>query len=330
MFVQALQGLRPSPFDPPGAGQRTLDNPHQQIDLPFAGVPPYKSRNPTGSITEPGATQSPQSARTHASNEDGSLTDRLIHTVVTNQNDALNLLFDAAEHQTSAQDDADTAEEDMQDSGAALEDGNVPPSQTGLSPSSTATSSTDKWCSLRHRLSKPKPDVVEVWKSCPFVKQRWMSPEEAVTYVDLFFRNMMSLSPILDNHFANHSNHKTLITEEPALCCTIIMLSARYHLLVGEGGLTRGILLHERLWEYCQSLFQQVVWGHPHSVKRNTRTLGTIESLLLVTEWHPRSFHLSPDLNSNDSDVDESKNQESAEKTRGMLLSKALSGTLHY
>ena len=72
---------------------------------------------------------------------------------------------------------------------------------------------------------------------------------------------MSDLSPILTGYYREHSNHHNLIPREPVLCCTIITLSSRYHLLAGEGGLTRGFYVHDRLRKHCQSLFHQVVWS---------------------------------------------------------------------
>jgi hypothetical protein len=128
-----------------------------------------------------------------------------------------------------------------------------------------------------------------------------MTAQEAATYVDLFFRNMAPMSPILDNYFADHTRHEYLITREPIVCCTILTLSTRYHLLSGVSSLSRGFILHERLWESCQSLLQRVIWGDGLCMKQNKNVIGAIESLLLLTEWNPRSFlsrhHLAKDSN---------------------------------
>ena len=124
-----------------------------------------------------------------------------------------------------------------------------------------------------------------------------MTASEAVTWVDLFFENMAVLSPVMDDYYRSYDNHYTLINEEVLLCSTILMLSSRYHHLVGDGSLCRGFLLHERLWKYCKTLFDQIRWGEERSRSGpRIRTVGSIQSLFLIAEWHPRLFHL--DLNS--------------------------------
>ncbi len=174
---------------------------------------------------------------------------------------------------------------------------------------------------MRHPLSNPSQETLREWSSWRFVKLGWMTPQEAVTYVDLFFQNMSILSPILHNFYQNHSNHRTLIVREPVLCCTIIALSARYHVLSGDGGLSRGFYIHDRLWKHCQYLYHRIIWDERRAVKDQTRHLGTIESFLLVTEWHPRSAHVAPDLDLWESDIGISEGEESLchSKSRDIL-----------
>jgi hypothetical protein len=43
--------------------------------------------------------------------------------------------------------------------------------------------------------------------------------------------------------------------------------------------------------------------GQERSSKFNTRTLGTIEALMLISEWHPRSLHFPPENDGWDSDM---------------------------
>ncbi|UKZ68266.1 uncharacterized protein TrAtP1_009301 [Trichoderma atroviride] len=103
---------------------------------------------------------------------------------------------------------------------------------------------------------------------------------------------MNSLSPILHCFYSNHMKHGDLISREPVLCCAIIALSARYHVLDVHGAITRGFYIHDRLWEHCQTLFQRLVWNQRRTIKDQMAHLGTIESLLLAAEWHPRCVHL--------------------------------------
>lgn len=114
---------------------------------------------------------------------------------------------------------------------------------------------------------------------------------------------MAPLSPILSDFYSNHRNHYWLITQEPVLCCTILMISSRYHTLPGVGGASRGFFIHQRLWQHCQHLIMRVMLGQEKGSKAKTRTVGTIEALLVMSEWHPRSLHFPPDSDGWDSDL---------------------------
>lgn len=52
--------------------------------------------------------------------------------------------------------------------------------------------------------------------------------------------------------------------------------------VVGE----RHLAVHEKLWIYCQRLMSMTVWGESSS-----RSVGTILTFLLFTEWNPRAIH---------------------------------------
>ncbi len=120
-----------------------------------------------------------------------------------------------------------------------------------------------------------------------------------------FFKNMSPLSPVIGEHYKSPSNYAAFVRREPVLCTTILTISSRYHLLGGDGWLSRGYFLHNRMWKYCQSLLQRVMWGQDKGVISLTRALGTIEGLLLMAEWQARSLHLPPDIEAWDSGDDE-------------------------
>ena len=118
-----------------------------------------------------------------------------------------------------------------------------------------------------------------------------------------FFKNMSCLSPILTDFYSNHRNHYWLITREPVLCCTILMISSRYHILPGAGGESRNFFIHHRLWQHCQQLTMRLIFGQEKSTKSKIRSLGTVEALLLTAEWHPRSLHFPPETDGWDDDL---------------------------
>lgn len=83
----------------------------------------------------------------------------------------------------------------------------------------------------------------------------------------------------------------------------ILMISTRYHVLPVPGGESRGFLIHQRLWEHCQHLLMRIMLGQEKGSKAKTRTLGSVEALLLLTEWQPRGLHVPPGTDGWDSDA---------------------------
>lgn len=110
----------------------------------------------------------------------------------------------------------------------------------------------------------------------------------------------------------------TLLTEEPILAVTLLTIASRYRKLPGTGGTCRAHAIHEQLWTYLRGMIERVVWGQEafgggfcgsgaadeaqssttapwRGLRRGSlRTFGTIESLMILTEWHPRALHFPP------------------------------------
>jgi hypothetical protein len=213
-----------------------------------------------------------------------SLDDSVMRTVVSRGNEALDILFEAAAHQERA--------------GA---------SNTQSGPSTVLprpyTSSNTPPRNHAVTLSSATAVTLELWASCRFVSQGWLSAQEAITYIDRFFKHMCPLSPIISDFYGKHSHHRQLLTDEPVLCCTILAISSRYHILPGIGGSSRSTIIHDRLWRYCQDLLTRTMFGQEKGQRPKTRSIGTVEALLLISEWHPRSLHFPPDNYGWDSDL---------------------------
>lgn len=47
----------------------------------------------------------------------------------------------------------------------------------------------------------------------------------------------------------------------------------------------------------------KVMYGEEAGSNTSIRAVGTIESLLLMTEWHPRALHFAPDVDGWDRDT---------------------------
>lgn len=91
-------------------------------------------------------------------------------------------------------------------------------------------------------------------------------------------------------------------------------------MMPGPGGHCRSHAIHEQLWTYLRGMIERCLWGQEafgggfcgsggvdiHEAessstapwrglrKGSLRTLGTVESLMILTEWHPRALHFPP------------------------------------
>ncbi|KAL8839872.1 MAG: hypothetical protein Q9170_001552 [Blastenia crenularia] len=128
-------------------------------------------------------------------------------------------------------------------------------------------------------------EAIRTWSRLRFVRAGWFTAREAISYIDYF------------------------LNDEPLLVVTILTIASRYMQLTGPGAKSRSYMVHERLWNYLQNMITRMFWGQEQfgggfcgagsrkpksTVKGGLRTLGTIESLLLLSEFHPRSMHFPP------------------------------------
>ncbi len=211
-----------------------------------------------------------------------------MRTIVSSGNDALNLLYEAANQEVANSEDA-IRHADANNVGPPQ----APDAYYGTS-GSTLSGKTAPAAVMPVQVSGASSDVLRVWNACRFVQMGWFRAEEGVTYVDLFFKNLSPLSPIISDFYSRHENHFLLMTQDPVLCSTILMISSRYHVLPGVGGASRSYFIHHRLWEHCEHLIMRIMLGQEKASKAKTRTVGAVEALLLMTEWHPRSLHHPP------------------------------------
>src|SRR5438045_5945012 len=110
-----------------------------------------------------------------------------------------------------------------------------------------------------------------------------------MTNLTSFFDNLNPLAPIISP--ALKDNYNLLAKSEHVLANTILTISARYYTLPGIGGASRSYAIHDRLWRYTRTLRSKLRF----SGSRTVRKLGMVESLLLLTEWHPRNYHFPDD-----------------------------------
>jgi hypothetical protein len=158
-------------------------------------------------------------------------------------------------------------------------------------------------------------DAVRAWSKFRFVRAGWLTAKEAIAYIDYFYTFLSPLTPIVVPDYRDHAFHAKLLKEEPMLVITLLTISARYSQPSGSSGVgatSRSYLIHEKLWKYLQGMIDRMIFGqeqfgggfcgagqqpgsdvNPLS-RKGLRTLGTVESLMLLTEWHPRALHFPP------------------------------------
>ncbi|KAJ5713113.1 uncharacterized protein N7483_010294 [Penicillium malachiteum] len=160
-------------------------------------------------------------------------------------------------------------------------------------------------------------DAVRAWSRLRFVRAGWMTVEEGMDYVAYYYENLAPMSPVVTPDYSDPSKHRTLLTEEPVLAVTILTIASRHLKPKGDGASTRAFYIHDRLWSYLRGMIERLFWGQEKfdaggpgtskprsldlaptssrpSVKGNLRALGTVEALLILTDWHPRNLHFPP------------------------------------
>ncbi|KAG9237708.1 hypothetical protein BJ875DRAFT_481011 [Amylocarpus encephaloides] len=162
-------------------------------------------------------------------------------------------------------------------------------------------------------------NALKAWARFRFVRAGWFTPAEAIEYITYYYNFLSPLTPISPPTFQDPSTHETLLTEEPILTVTLLTIATRYRQMPGAGGHCRSHAIHEQLWTYLRGMIERCLWGQEAFGggfcgsgadaseaqtsstapwrglrKGSLRTLGTIESLMILTEWHPRALHFPP------------------------------------
>ncbi|KAH6976127.1 hypothetical protein BKA56DRAFT_488934 [Ilyonectria sp. MPI-CAGE-AT-0026] len=163
-------------------------------------------------------------------------------------------------------------------------------------------------------------EAIAAWQRFRFVRAGWFTAAEAIEYIDYYYKYLSPLTPISPPTFSNPASHVTLLYEEPILTVTLLTIASRYRKMPGTGGHCRSHAIHEQLWTYLRGMIERCLWGQeafgggfcvPSTAmfdesqtsstapwrglrKGSLRTLGTIESLMILTEWHPRALHFPP------------------------------------
>jgi hypothetical protein len=163
-------------------------------------------------------------------------------------------------------------------------------------------------------------EALQAWARFRFVRAGWFTPSEAIDYIEYYYKYLSPLTPISPPTFRDPGTHPTLLIEEPILTVTLLTIATRYRRVPGPGGHCRSHAIHEQLWTYLRGMIERCLWGQEafgggfcgsgttdiHEAqssstapwrglrKGSLRTLGTVESLMILTEWHPRALHFPP------------------------------------
>lgn len=166
-----------------------------------------------------------------------------------------------------------------------------------------------------------------------------LTENESRRLIKLFFTTMHPFYPYIPQEL----HDPNVLPGYPMLLCTILAISTRYHLLpdkIGEwdhiytddennretsstpqqpcitnqippfASGERHIAVHEQLWIYSQRLMSMTVWGESSS-----RSIGTLLSFLLFTEWNPRAIHFRWSDYANNADDDSLASSMKQDKT---------------
>jgi hypothetical protein len=155
-------------------------------------------------------------------------------------------------------------------------------------------------------------EAVQAWSRFRFVRAGWLTAKEAIQYIDYFYKFLSPLTPIVVPDYHEHNMHGKLLKEEPMLVVTLLTITTRFAHPGAPGGTSRAYEIHGKFWEYLQKMINRLLYGqeqfgggfcgagqqpgsdvNPLS-RKGLRTLGTVESLMLLTEWHPRALHFPP------------------------------------
>lgn len=157
--------------------------------------------------------------------------------------------------------------------------------------------------------------ALKAWGSMRFVRAGWFTADEAMSYIEYFYVHLAPMTPISPPDFRHPSKHLALLTDEPVLAVAMLMIASRHMRLSGHAAMTRAARIHDTLWDYLRCMVERLLWGQEQfgggfcaagtikvresqggqlTWKGSLRTLGTVEALLLLTDWQPRALHFPP------------------------------------
>ncbi|CAK3808857.1 Transcriptional activator ARO80 [Lecanosticta acicola] len=160
--------------------------------------------------------------------------------------------------------------------------------------------------------------AMKAWSRFKFVRSGWFTAREGIEYILYFYKHLSPLTPVAFPDFRQPATHQKLLEDEPMLAITILLIASRHMKLNGPGSQSRPYAIHQALWSHLSGMIDRLVWGQEQFgggfcgaggqpgcdvnplTRKGLRTLGSVESLVLLTEWHPRAMHFPPNEDDDD------------------------------
>ncbi|KAF4551197.1 Fungal Zn(2)-Cys(6) binuclear cluster domain-containing protein 12 [Elsinoe fawcettii] len=327
--------IEPDDFEVKGGRKRLKgedDEPAQRGFSAFPLTPGGMARTPAPihrpSFTTSNSHTSHPSARDEQDDEQVSLQTAAIlqNAEVHSGHDALNVLLEAATHHRAGSASTGSRPTDVLQGrspheipnvspvlGRRMTNNGMPPPLSAISPGIPQIDPAITYGSVANASAAELTSALKAWSRFKFVRAGWFSAREAIQYVDYFYTKLSPLTPIVMPDFTSLASHATMLEEEPMLAVTILTIASRHMKLGGAGSQSRPSAIHQKLWSYLEGMINRLVWGQeqfgsnvyvtgqqqgcdivPYG-RKGLRTLGSVESLMLLTEWHPRSMHFPPE-----------------------------------
>ncbi|RMD43536.1 hypothetical protein DV735_g1590, partial [Chaetothyriales sp. CBS 134920] len=188
--------------------------------------------------------------------------------------------------------------------------------------------------------------ALHAWRHMRLVGAGWFTAEEAMAYMAHFATHLQPMTPTVISDYLHPRKHPELLINEPVLTVVILLITSRHMRLRGHSHQTRAFLIHEALWNHLRTQIQRLMWAQEQfgggftgagasqlregpagqiTWQGSLRTLGTVEALLLLTDWQPRGLHFPP---GNDDDQLLRADYQDRERVNGNAEQEQLPGTL--
>lgn len=129
-----------------------------------------------------------------------------------------------------------------------------------------------------------EPETARLVDTDLIAKEKILTEYEAKELIKYFFESLHPFYPYIPESLHTPES----LAEVPILLASITTLSSRYYALDADDGKNKEkyVELHNKLWDYCQRMITKTVWA-----EASTRSIGTVFSFLLFSEWNPRAIH---------------------------------------